>query len=366
MDSSSFRIADLIGQVRDNISTPESVLISCGACLIEVQTNSAELAKRLEAYFLPFLIPSGEPHIRICALELAATELPLNFIDWPREAGKVGRKDSYVDLEDGRVCRKVRTGLQYLLGAGERLVFGDCVKNDNQVINLVVSQYIGWLMNKAWALCHASGVARQGKGLAIAAFSGGGKSTLALHLVRQGLDFISNDRTLIALQNGAAMMSGVPKHPRINPGTVLNNPALAPVIPKARQQELARLPVEEIWDLEEKYDALIDQLFGVERFQLAAELTGFLILNWQRDSTAPTQFKKIDLAGRPDLLAAVMKTPGPFYIPEGASRPSGFIDVNPDEYLPVLQKIPVFEVTGAVDFDQASTFCLDYLGEQFK
>ncbi len=366
MDGNRPRIKDLIRQVRGDTETPYAVHVTCGACWIEVQTNSEELRDRLSTYFSPFLSIAEEPDIRICALEMEALELPVQFIDWPREAGKVGRKDSYADLEDGRACRKVRTGLQYLLGAGERLVFGECLKNDNQVVNLVVSQYIGWLMNKGWALCHASGVACQGKGLAIAAFSGGGKSTLALHLVRQGLDFISNDRTLISLEAGRAAMSGVPKHPRINPGTVLNNPALASVIPEARQRELARLPADQIWNLEEKYDALIGPLFGPERFQLAANLTGFLILNWQRNSAVSTKFEMVELARRPDLLAAVMKPPGPFYIPEGANKPAGFIDVDPEDYLPVVQEIPVFEVTGAVDFDQASAFCMEFVGNQMK
>lgn len=361
MDGVHLNIAELVRRVRGDIETPHSVFLTCGSCLIEVETNAKPVADELNTYFAPFLSPSASPHIKITALEMPPPDLGLKFVDWPRDAGKIGRKDSYLDMTDGRACRKVRTNMQYLLGDGQRIIFGECLKNVNQVINLVVSQYISWQMNKGWALCHASGITLNGKGMAFAAFSGGGKSTLALHMVRKGYDFVSNDRSLIGTQKTKTFLCGVPKHPRINPGTVLNNPALEKVIPASRQKELSLLSRDEIWELEEKYDALIDQLFGPDRFKLDTPLNGFLILNWDRNSKAATRIEEVDIAHRPDLLSAVMKPPGPFHIPEGQQAPSGFTDVHPEDYLPVLSTIPVFEATGQVDFDQACGFCEDHL-----
>jgi len=361
MGGDQVSITRLIRQVRGDIDTPHSLFIACDACHLELKTNSPELIEHLKVYFASFLSEGCDPDIRIVALEMTPPDLRIDFIDWPRDPGKVGGKDSYADLIDGRACRKVRTAMQYLLGDGERIIFGECLKNDNQVINFIVSQHIGWLMNQGAALCHASGVAVGDNGLAIAAFSGGGKSTLALHLVRQGLDFISNDRTLIALNDRTTVMYGVAKHPRINPGTVLNNPALGDIIPEQRQLELAKLPTGEIWDLEEKYDALVDQIFGPGRFRLSASLSGFLILNWKRNSNLATKIEPAQLSERPDLLEAIMKPPGPFYIPDDVQGPRGFIGVNASDYLPILETIPVFEATGVTDFDFACAFCRDIL-----
>ena len=65
----------------------------------------------------------------------------------------------------------------------------------------------------------------------MAGFSGAGKSTLALHVMSLGATFVSNDRVMVAEtpanDSGAPMMYGVAKHPRINPGTAMNNPDLA-------------------------------------------------------------------------------------------------------------------------------------------
>ena len=44
-----------------------------------------------------------------------------------------------------------------------------------------------------------------------------------------------------------------------------------------------------------------------------APLAGFLVLNWQRDADADLALQRVELAQRRDLLAAIMKSPGPFY-----------------------------------------------------
>ncbi|MDT8282432.1 MAG: HprK-related kinase B [Gammaproteobacteria bacterium] len=358
MRSNETTIEALSSRVCEGRTVDNVLELKFGQCRIRLDTNSAELVQRLEHYFKPFINDDGVADIQLTALEMPAPDLGLEFTDWKRDPGKVGRKDSFIDLADGRVCRKVRTGMQYLLSDTESLVFGECLKNDNQVVNFLISLYITWLLHRDNVLCHAAALSRYGEGFAIAAFSGGGKSTLALHLMRKGFDFVSNDRTLIAKREDGVFMSGVPKQPRINPGTVLHNPALAGVIPQSRLAQLAKISQQEIWDLEEKYDADVEAIFGAGKFQLYAKLKAFVILNWKRDDSSATKFKRVDIARRPDLLAAVMKSPGPFYMLPGNKAPATIVETDPDDYIPVLSQVDVYEVTGAVDFDQAVDFCV--------
>lgn len=362
MSSNSKRDMTTIGalsrQVRKDHAIVEGLDLRFGQCRIRLDTNSVELVRVLELYFEPFFDNQGVADIQLTALEMTPPELGLKFTDWVRDPGKVGRKDSFVDLADGRVCRKVRTGMQYLLSDKESLVFGECLKNDNQVINFIISLYITWLLHRKNVLCHAAALSMNGEGFAIAAFSGGGKSTLALHLMRKGFDFVSNDRTLIGKHDDGVFMSGVPKQPRINPGTVLNNPTLIDVIPESRREQLTKISPQEIWDLEEKYDADVEAIFGQGKFKLYAKLNAFVILNWKRSDTAETKFNRVDIRQRPDLLAAVMKSPGPFYMLPGNTAPASIIETNPDDYIPVLSEIAVYEMTGAVDFDKAVDFCV--------
>ena len=194
------------------------------------------------------------------------------------------------------------------------------------------------------------------RGLAISGFSGGGKSTLALWLVGDGSRFVSNDRILIDASRNRARMLGVPKLPRINPGTLLSNPALSGILPAERVDVLRRLPTSELWDLEEKYDVDIDRCFGEGRIQSDAPLDAFLVLSWDRRSTDPMDIRRVDLAERRELIAAIRKPPGPFWLDESGNAPAAPIEPSDESYLEALAKVAVYEATGRVDFEAAREY----------
>lgn len=335
--------------------------LTIGRWSVRLESNSAELLRRLRLYFRHFRADGPAPSCVITALEAPEPDFQLVFHDWQRDPGKVGRKDTYADIAGGRICRKFRTGMQFLLGDGVKLAVGACLDNDNQVVNFVNSQYMNWLLHQGWILCHAAAVVADGFGIAFAGFSGGGKSTLALHLMTHGFDFVSNDRLLVRRDHGGVHVSGVPKLPRINPGTALNNPNLWDVLPADRRIELRELEDDELWDLEEKYDVEIDEVFDGARFAIEADLDIFVILNWKRDTEGGAELREVVLEQRPDLLPAIMKSPGPFYEPTDGVWPKGKIEVDAAPYLANLAGVRVFEVVGRVDFEAATELCLDLI-----
>ena len=162
--------------------------------------------------------------------------------------------------------------------------------------------------------CHAAAVRTAQKGLAISGLSGGGKSTTMLRLMEiAGTQYVTNDRLLVRRQDSVTGALGIPKLPRINPGTIVTNARLAGLIDEEREEELRTLEPDELWHLEEKYDLHIDDIYGPGRISHDAHLTDFWVLNWSRDSATATEVKKVELDDRPDLLSAIMKSPGPFY-----------------------------------------------------
>ena len=182
--------------------------------------------------------------------------------------------------------------------------------------------------------------------------------------------FLTNDR-LFAKRSAASdhagnavWAAGIPKLPRINPGTALNNPLLGDIVDAKRRRELASLSKAELWDIEEKYDVDIDQVYGTGRINGRAPLCGFVILNWAHDSTAPTQIARVDLAQRRDLLAAVMKSPGPFYQRADGSMYESDAVLAAEPYLATFAGVPVYEVTGHVDFDRIAQQCEAPFGDQ--
>jgi HprK-related kinase B len=340
--------------------------LALGDCRIRVRSNSREHIEQLRSYFGHVVGTAGEPTMEIIAVEREApdpeNDLGVEFVDWKREPGKTGRKDSYVDLPGARLVRKVRTGMVFLHSETTRIAAGPCRRYDNQVINFINAQYMNWLQHRGWQICHASGLVYEGRTLGIAGFSGGGKSTLMLRLLEHPeVNYLTNDRLFIRREDDAVQAIGIPKLPRVNPGTIVHNPRLHPLIPEARRRELLALPADELWHLEDKYDVMVDQVYGSDRITPRAPLAAFLVLNWQRNTDAPLRLEPVDLGQRRELLGAIMKSPGPFYqYPDG----SFYRDDTPlDEaaYLAELEGVSVYEAGGGVDFEALERAVLDRL-----
>lgn len=273
------------------------------------------------------------------------------WTNWAREPGKTGRKDAIHDLTDGRLIRKVRSGVTFLQAPDIAVAFGPLTDHTSTVINFVNSQILSVCQRDGWQLCHAAAVTGHDRTLAISGLSGGGKSTSILRMMdMDGTAFVSNDRLLVR-EGPPAQALGIPKQPRINPGTILGNPRLHGMLTANRRAALAAMAPDDLWSLEEKYDLIVRDIYGLGRVQFAAPLTDFWVLNWQRDAAAPTQVSEVDLAARPDLLSAIMKSPGPFHQhADGRFEASGTLP-DPAPYLVALKGVRVCEVSGRVDFD---------------
>lgn len=360
----------------DEVLCADELLLSLGDCLLRVRSNSAALLKLLRAYFSHVELSKNNanqqgqnesPDIDVVAFERDAPDLALDFIDWKREPGKTGRKDSYFDFPGGRLIRKVRTGMVFLQSKGFRIAAGPCLLYDHQVINFINAQYMNWLQHRGWLICHAAGLTYRGMGFGIAGFSGGGKSTLMLHLLENdAISYMSNDRLFVRKgqldEQGTVIEAvGIPKLPRVNPGTIAHNPRLQSLIPADQLESLLSMPGSELWELEEKYDVMIEQVYSSNKILSLAPLKAFLVLNWRRDSDEKLTLEQVNLAERRDLLGAIMKSPGPFYQLDDDSFYQDTTDFDEQAYLSVFENISVYEAKGGIDFGVLQNLYLDVM-----
>ncbi len=327
---------------------------------IDLKTNSAKLVDDLTEYYREFLAEGGEASVIVTAIEMPNLELDLPYVSKQREQGKTSLKEEYIDFPDGRIVRKIKTGMIFMFGDGDHYAFGSCIENQAQIINFLNNRFIEIVIKRGSLLYHAAGVAVDGAGLSLAGFSGAGKSTLALHIMRRGTDFISNDRLMVRRENGVLNMIGVPKMPRVNPGTVINNPSLRSVMSQEDFDRFSKLPTSELWDLEHKYDALVDTCFGPNKFKLRAKMAGLVILHWSRTDD-PVVATRVNLAERRDLMPAFMKDVGLFF---EMDDPADSLDFSEEAYLSLMEDCPVLELTGGIDFEKATELCLEFLQER--
>jgi HprK-related kinase B len=332
--------------------------LSFEGVIIRCRSNCRDLMDRLRHYFNHFVSTDvSEPHFRVEAIETEPHSIDLPLQIKKPDPGKHKIKEEYIDVPGGRIVRKRLTGMLFLFGGGINMAVGPCVANYNQVINFINNRFMQWHLNRGYILGHAAAVRAGEYGLALAGFSGAGKSTLSLHLMNRGTTFISNDRLLVRRSGDSLAMRGVAKLPRVNPGTLMNNPRLKEIIPDQERSEFERLSQDELWDLEHKYDVFVDQVFGTGKMALGAPMNGLVILNWNR-SGEKMEIKKVDIADRRDLLPAFIKSPGLFYEPEDVEPKSAF---SPEVYVRHLDLCEVYEVTGGIDFDQAADACLSLM-----
>ena len=368
-DLMSWSISDITRTWSQRFQVRGSALVNMGECYVRISSNCEDLLEEIGHYYRGFtvldedVLSSSVDTQDIFAWESDVESTPVGesrFQEQAREGGKSGVKESYVRLSDGLLIRKTRTGMLYAIAEDLGHVIGPCRENLPQVVNFANNRAIQYALRQGDLLGHAAalvaGDTDHETGIAFAGFSGMGKSTLALHLMSAApFRFLSNDRIMFGARHSKIRMTGVAKHPRINPGTILNNSDLHALVSRSQLDAWSKMPRDKLWTLEEKYDGFVDQCFGVDRFSLAGPLNDFVVLNWKHDG-GPTRLHGVDLSVRRDLLGAIRKSPGLFYL----SQPGkGQYDGTDERYLETLRQVRIFELAGGIDFHAAVDLILE-------
>lgn len=351
MPESMTRIASLLEALLRRHGVVGTLDLSFGGCAVTVASNSDSVLEELRQYYGSFQAPPQAESMLIHVLDVPVPDFGADLVAEPPEPGKSKVKHEYVNLPDGRIIKKRATGMHFLIGLGRQAAVGPCRRHLHQVINFINTRHMDGLLQKDAMLCHASAVVWKGRGLAFGGPSGVGKSTLALHMVTRGAAFVSNDRVLLLREPSGPIMWGVPKFPRVNPGTLMTNARLRGLLPEADRERLAQLSSADLWHLEQKHDVRVDQLFGPQRLQLSAPLAVFVMLQWSRDA-APVRIETIDAAAEPQRLAPVLKKPGIFHVLDD--------DLYTLERLARhLDAAPVYAISGGGSFRPLIAACKD-------
>ena len=318
---------------------------------IVLHTNEPRLLASLRDYFAPFVIdrPASDAR-RVFVIQGEPVCDRARLQDVPRASGKEV-KEAYYDAQDARIIMKRRTGVAIYVAEPDHYVVGDLQANFNQAVNAVMMVFAKEMLRRGFVMLHASAILGETGGIAFASPSGSGKSTMALALVEHQYQFVTNDRLFVRSVDGyGAEMVGVPKKPRVNPGTLFGIPRLTSLATSEERSRYASLRTEELWTVEQKHDVDVDAIYGPGTVHLQGPLRAIFLLRWSPTSHG-WNVRTLGAAERRSALAQLVKRVGVYDVAPHESGESRAVGA-------VADAVSVYEVTGRADVGRLADLVL--------
>ena len=367
---------DELASVRRTYRPEHTLALQIGGVPIAVDADAPRVAARVRDYFAPYLtaaVPHGAAAVHLVMGEPVYDAERLR--DVPRRLREQGVKEAFYDAGGVRIVVKRRTGVTMYVAGPDHYVAGDLIRNFNQVVNLVMTVYAKAMLRAGYVMLHASAILGAGGGVAFASASGLGKSTIALALVERHQHLVTNDRLFVRLMpdGGAAAadaavrpapdgavrpapdgveMVGVPKKPRVNPGTLLKIPSLAPLVTDEERAQYGTMPPEELWAVEQKHDVDVDALYGPGTTRLSGPLRAIFLLRWSPLDRG-WNVRTLPVEERGPALEPLLKTAGVYDVsPPPAAEQQRALRA-------VAGALAVYDVRGWADVDRLADLVLE-------
>jgi HprK-related kinase B len=364
---------DELASVRRTYRPDHALGLMISGVPVALHTNAPRVAERLREYFAPYaapkipagrqaagnhVIPADAPVVHLVQGEPVVDAARLR--DVPRRLREQGVKEAFYDADGFRVVVKRRTGVTIYVAEPDHYVVGDLVRNFNQAVNLVMTVYAKAMLRRGFIMLHASAVVGTLDGVAFASASGFGKSTVALALVERHQHLVTNDRLFVraspSARGGAAggdvEMVGVPKKPRVNPGTLLRIPSLSPLVTEEERVRYRAMTPEELWALESKHDVDVDELYGPGTTRLSGLLRAIFLLRWSPLDRG-WNVRTLPPGDRAAALEPLLKTAGAYDLrPPSAAEQHVLLRR-------VADVVAVYDVRGRADVDRLADLVLE-------
>lgn len=289
------RDPDPLATILGYTDSPFSVhLHICDTCLT-LKTNSPHLAELLQRYFAGWLTPHPCQQARVIHAIQARPPTLNGVIQVSRASGSTA-KEVWYDLQQARVVVKKRTGIVVATTGTSYRIVGDLTANFNQTLNVVNDAYVEGLLRRGFIPLHASAVVdARGHAVALCSPSGTGKTSAALALLDRGFRFLSNDRVLAKREAHTSLARGLPKKPRVNPGTLLAIPRLASMLTVDERDYYSSLSPHHRWQIEHKLDIDVDQVYREGTFVLEAPLGRMCLLDWTEQDQRELSLTRLEV-----------------------------------------------------------------------
>ncbi len=170
---------------------------------IEIRTDSISVVCAAEELFTPVSQPASEKILRLVVRTDPAIQcLP----PWPKPDFRVDGRRFHVEFGVGN---------RFVMDIDSRTVTASVAKALSHDVNywrsMVLPAIFGTMCYTAGVcVLHCACIARDGRGILLAAPAGTGKSTLTYALAKRGFEVLSDDWTYLYRENGRLVAAGLP------------------------------------------------------------------------------------------------------------------------------------------------------------
>jgi HprK-related kinase B len=355
----------VIDDVVNGGAAPHRLSLQLPELSLVLRSNHAGVVAAMRQVYSRYLQePLEGPRYEVWALDLDPTPyLPADRSGFERYLGGGGQgKDPFLDVDGLRYVIKNSTGLGVIFDDQRYLVLGAMAKAANQLNNIINAIHLQEMSRRGDTTVHGAGLSLGGVGFALVGGPGAGKTTALLKIVAAGGAFVSNDRLIVRrlAKRGEFEMRGVIKSPRACAGTMFGDPRLRALLPAEAVARYAKMPEDELFVLEEKYDVDVDATFGEGRVKDLGRFRRMYCLMWSRRGEG-FAIERIDATSDAfwDAFGPNLSRDGGVF--DRRQRSSAWGAERKDRYRRGLDGMEVFAVTGRLDFDRIAGALQDHL-----
>ncbi len=206
--------------------------------------------------------------------------------DVPRRGANKQPRVATADMNGGRVIFRRDTGVMTYIQRNLWTITGDLRANPSEVTRALDAMLSLALVERGYLTLKASAVVRDGAGVALIGGPDSARRTLAVTLLGQGFQWVTEDLLLVRVVDGAVEMRGLPGLLRLSPAAMLAHPVLAATLDAGAHAAYAGQTWRELREHDTRYVVDASETFSTAGIAEGGILRAIVVLRWRNEADA--------------------------------------------------------------------------------
>lgn len=249
----------------------------------------AHVARLVQRYRAAETQAATGPQQELIAIQGVPTIDAGRLTDIPRRSG--ARKPARVataDRDDGRVILRRETGVMTTIRPDAWTIEGDLRTHPGEVTRALDAMLSLALVERGYLTLKGSALTRDGRGIALIGGPDTARRALAVTLLGDGFQWVTEDSLLVRVADGEVEMRGLPGLLRLGPAAMLAHPALRAMLSDDERARYEGQTWRDLREIEARYVVEAADVFGGDGVAAGGVLEMIVALRWKGGETEGT------------------------------------------------------------------------------